>query len=193
MKKVPYRYTLPIKPKEYLKQGRNHCGVYTVKGIMSALEQDIYKDPRDYHISLFGKVSGALLPGGLSKVLKHHRLDPTIKKADNLPDKQKLEILKKELLRGYPVILAVGNGYKEDGSYSGFKASYTGHWISLWGFDDRKKVFYLYDSAAPLVSWNRSIPIGNVKRTYSQVLRDWHGSFYMWNRRYLYISLFGKK
>lgn len=193
MKKILSRYVLSLKPKEYLKQGSNHCGVYTVKGIMSALNKDIHKDPRDYHISFLGRVSGGLLPGGLIKVLAHYRLQPVIKRVDKFEDNQKLDVLKKELLRGYPVILAIGNGYKKDGSYSSLKAAFVGHWISLWGFDDKHKVFYLYDSAAPLVSWDKSIPIGNVKRAYQEILRDWHGSFYMWKRRYLYISLFANK
>ncbi|MEK6842215.1 MAG: hypothetical protein AABX84_00205, partial [Nanoarchaeota archaeon] len=58
------------------------------------------------------------------------------------------------------------------------------HWISVWGYNNKEKVFYIYDS---FVRKKDKIPIGNVKRTYSQLLRDWKGAFY--TKSYLYILI----
>lgn len=189
MKKLPLKFVLPINPAQYLQQGPNHCGVYTVKGIMSALGRDIYNDPREYHVTRIGRLSGSLLPGGLVKILLQYNLHPSIKCAQHLKVDEKIDLLKEELLRGFPVIVAIGNGYKKDGSYSWLKAKIVGHWISLWGYNDLKKIFYAYDSSVPKTLHDKTLSVGNVKRTYSEFIRDWYGSFYMWKRRYLYITI----
>ena len=81
--------------------------------------------------------------------------------------------MKDNLRKGFPVILRIGNGYTKNGGFNILKALILGHWISIWGFSDSKKVFYIYDSAAPAAQLKNDIPIGNVIRPYEDVLRDW--------------------
>lgn len=83
-------------------------------------------------------------------------------------------------------MLRIGNGYLKSGKYSPFIASFMGHWITLWGYNDKEKAFYVYDSYVPARRHNKTIPIGNTKRTYEEVLRDW-GKGFPHSRRYLYI------
>lgn len=40
MKKNPVKFILTRKPEEYLKQGLSHCGVYSLKAILSAYGKD---------------------------------------------------------------------------------------------------------------------------------------------------------
>lgn len=97
------------------------------------------------------------------------------------------------------IIEAFGKGDKKDprdyhtldGGYSKLQAALVGHWITLWGYDDKKKVFYVYDSAASRKLYD-DVPIGNKKRSYKQILRDWKGADlakFIWNWEYFYIEV----
>lgn len=174
MQTLPSRFVLSIKPKEYLKQGLSHCGVYSIKAILSAYGRDTKKRPEDYHTSWFGMLTGvALTREYIANILQKHGLKATVKTAKDLSPKQKLGVLKEILTSNAPVLLSIGNGYRSDGSYNSLRAKLIGHFITLWGYDDKEQVFYVYDSCVPKDRYNSTIPIGNTKRTYSQMLRDW--------------------
>ena len=55
MQELPPKFTLSKKPKEDLKQGISHCGVYGVKAILSAFGLDNKEHPKDYHTNWIGK------------------------------------------------------------------------------------------------------------------------------------------
>ena len=96
------------------------------------------------------------------------------------------------LSKDAPVILMVGNGYQRSGEYSRLRAAIVGHIITVWGYDDREGVCYMYDSAAPTEHYATNVPIGNTKRTYEQVLRDWYGAFpsrLLWRGSFHYIEV----
>jgi len=176
---------LQRKPKEYLKQGLSYCGGYQIKGILSAFGKG-NRDPKDY-ASFFGISTGNFI----IRRLREHGLNASVESAKGFTDKKKLEILKKYLQKGFPVILRIGNGYMPNGKFNLLQALIIGHWISVWGFDDKKGIFYLYDSAAPVKDWKRNLPIGNVVRSYESVLRDWRlgGRFGFGIRKYNYIAV----
>ncbi|PJC33239.1 hypothetical protein CO051_01830 [Candidatus Roizmanbacteria bacterium CG_4_9_14_0_2_um_filter_39_13] len=95
---------------------------------------------------------------------------------------------------GNPVMVWIGNGYLPNGGYSRIMRMAICHWITIWGYDDEKKVFYVYDSAVPKNHHDVTVPIGNVKRTYNEMLRDWSGAWLprLWgftNYQYIEISL----
>lgn len=71
----------------------------------------------------------------------------------------------------------------KNGSYNPLLAKFFGHSITLWGYDDNEQVFYVYDSAVSINLYDKDIPVGNKKRTYTQILRDWKGA--------LTVKLFG--
>jgi len=50
-----------------------------------------------------------------------------------------------------------------------------------------KKYFYVYDSAIPQKLYAKEIPIGNIERSYQEILRDWKGTFYPWPWKYCYL------
>ena len=178
---------LKIKPKEYLQQGMRYCGGYDIKAVLSAYDLDDGRHPKNYLPTIL-KSLGFMTPKIIKDVLRNYRLRVNVKRANNLLDNKKLEAIKKELDKNHPVILLIGNGYSPKGKYSWIKQQLTSHWISIWGYNDKEKIFYVYDSFVDKNSYDR-IPVGNVKRTYEQVLRDWRGSFYFRHINFLYISV----
>ena len=108
-------------------------------------------------------------------------------------DQERIYTLKKLLLKNKPIPAFVSNGYtytEGNTKYSAFKSLLVGHIISIWGYDDRERVFYLYDSAVSKEYYDKDIPIGNVKRTYEDFLRDWKGSVHRrWLCPYTYLEI----
>lgn len=169
---------LKIKPKKYLEQKIRYCGGYTIKAILSAYDKDDNKKPEEYT----GRLS-IVTSKRIKNILEHYGLSANIKMAYKFSKNKKIEILKNELNNNHPLILLIGNGYFKNGEYFWLKRYLIAHWISILGYNDKEKIFYLYD---PYINKKENIPIGNVKRYYSQLLRDWKGTFY--TKGYLYIS-----
>lgn len=164
-------------PSEYLVQGSSHCGAYSVKGILSAYGLDSKELPEEYHTNLVSRLTGVgFLKNYYVNVLKRHGLEAEGNNASGVSDKEKLELLKGLISRNTPVMIVIGNGYTREGKYHPWRAMVYGHWITLWGYNDKKKMFYVYDSYTSPQFYNKNIPIGNVERTYDQVLRDWKGA-----------------
>ncbi|MBI2508434.1 C39 family peptidase [Candidatus Woesearchaeota archaeon] len=175
------------KPKEYLKQGMRHCGGYTIKAILSAYDLDDGRHPKKYLLPKI-KSLGFTTPKLIQETLKRYGFDAPIKRANKFSNDKKIQSIKQELDKNNPVILLIGNGYSQTGNYSEFRMNWVSHWITVWGYDDKKKTFFIYDSYVDQKSYDR-IPVGNVKRTYEQVLRDWKGAFYFRMKSFLYIPV----
>lgn len=189
MRYIPNKFILPVKPSEYFKQCRSHCGMYAIKGILSAYGLDAHESPENYHPNLIGKFTGITLPWTFPQVLNKYGLRAEIKLAQGSRE-SKISFLKTNLHKDHPIVLLIGNGYSQNGNYSSFRAKFILHWITLWGYDDMEKVFYVYDSAVPKDRYDREIPIGNKKGGYDDVIRDWGAgilSFGFW--KYLYIPV----
>ncbi|MBI5002162.1 C39 family peptidase [Candidatus Woesearchaeota archaeon] len=178
------------KPKEYLQQGMRHCGGYTIKAILSAYNLDDGRHPKKY---LLPKVKslGFTTPKLIQETLKKYGFDAPIKRANKLSDDRKIQSIKKELDKNRPVILLIGNGYSSTGKYSALRMNCISHWISVWGYNDKEKIFFIYDSYVDKKSYDK-ILVGNVKRTYKQVLRDWKGTFYFRTKSFLYMPVMKK-
>lgn len=193
-KQIPEKYAVNKIPKEYLKQGIVHCGVYTAKAVLEAFDKGVHKDPRKYHVSFLNKITGTIFRSqDLIDVFREYGLRTKAVCTKDYDDSQKLFILKKFLFKDKPVPVFIGNGYTYSHGtegYSPIKALLVGHIISIWGYNDSEKAFYLYDSTVPKDYYNRDIPIGNVKRNYTDFLRDWKGSFHRrWLSPYTYLEI----
>ena len=191
MKELPSRFILSKKPKEYLKQGLSHCHVYSIKGILSAYGKDVKQNPEDYHISRIRRMIGVIWnPEILVKILSLYGVPTEAKTAEDLSPEERLILLKRLLANDTPVMIRIGNGYLPSGKYLVIRGKVVGHWITLWGYDDEEKVFYVYDSAVPKKRYDKDIPIGNKKPTYSEISRDWKGALTPWLfKKYLYIEV----
>ncbi len=193
---LPTKYVLSRRPKEYLKHGLSHCGAYSVKAILSAYGKDMHYHPREYHPTWIGKVTGiSWSKSSWVDVLALYGLRSNFGSATTLSDREKINLLKTQLSRNTPLMVCIGNGYLSDGRYKRLRALLIGNWITLWGYDDAKKIFYVYDSCVPPNRYESGIPIGNTVRTYKQMLRDWKGSitnkllFWLRFPPYFYIAV----
>lgn len=193
MNKLPSRFIVSRRPKEYLEQGPSHCGVYSVKAVLEAYSKVTGVKPEDLHTNWISRITGAVFhPDYLVRMLKSYSLVAKIGTVKHLSDDKKIMHLKSMLSKDAPVILMVGNGYQRSGEYSRLRAAIVGHIITVWGYDDREGVCYMYDSAAPTEHYATNVPIGNTKRTYEQVLRDWYGAFpsrLLWRGSFHYIEV----
>lgn len=180
-------FVVSKKPKEYLKQGLTGCGAYSIKGILSAYGKDDKKHPLEYSIT-------AVLPFIATwrrwvRILQSYGLNARCDFARALSPEERLVRLKELLRRDTPVMLLIGNGYRGCGKWNKWQWRVVSHWVTLWGFDDEKGLFYVYDSAVPRRCYDESIPIGNVVRSYRQVVRDMEGGHPWWRRHaYIYIT-----
>ena len=195
MIKPPSKFILSKKPKEYLKQGLSHCNVYAIKGILSAYGKDVKQSPEDYHTSRNRRFTGLIWNlEVIAKILSSHGVPAQLNSAANVSEKERLTLLKRLLANDTPVMIRIGNGYLPSGKYLTILGKVVGHWITLWGYDDEEKAFYVYDSAIPKKHYDKGIPIGNKKRTYSEISRDWEGALTPWLfKRYLYIEIKGER
>lgn len=172
-KELPSKFALSVSPKKYLKQGISHCGAYCVKAILSAYKKDTKNKPEEYHTNWIGRIAGVgLVKKYYVKILKSHGIEARVGNAKNLPDGKKLKLLKKLLSNNNPVMLHVSNGYSQNGNYNPIQVAVVRHWITLWGYNDKEQVFYVYDSAVPKKLYDKDIPIGNKKRS---LFRDFEG------------------
>jgi len=178
---------LSKKPKQYPIQGKSHCGAYTTKAILSAYKRKTENNVKSYHISFLGKTTGGIFPRTFIKLLGKNGVNAIAKKANNLTDEDRIFLLKNLLNKNRPVILLIGNGYGKNGKHSSLKAKLVGHWISLWGYDENKNRFYVYDSAARNI--DNQIPIGNISRSYQEIIRDWNGPIFPYPSSFFYIEI----
>lgn len=196
MGSLPTKFILTIKPKEYLVQGPSHCGAYSVKGILSAFDRDSKGHPKEYHPIWLGKLTGGTFGKNYwVNVLKHYGIDAEFKTARNLSPVEKINLLKSLVTKNAPVMIRIGNGYFRSNNYNPLLGKIVTHWITLWGYDDKEKVFYVYDSGLTKNLYDKNVPIGNIKRTYNEILRDWNfGAWQPWTwyispQTYAYIKI----
>ncbi|MBI3559997.1 C39 family peptidase [Candidatus Gottesmanbacteria bacterium] len=193
MNKLPSRFIVSRRPHEYLKQGPSHCGVYSVKAVLEAFSKVTGVKPEDFHTNWISRITGSVFhPDYLVHILESYSLVAKNGTVKHLSDDKKIMHLKSMLSKDAPVILMVGNGYQRNGAYSRLKAAIVGHIITVWGYDDREGVCYMYDSAVSKEQYAPNVPIGNIKRTYEQVLRDWQGAFssrLLWRDSFRYIEV----
>jgi hypothetical protein len=196
MRQLPTSFVLSRKPKEYLKQGISHCGTYSVKAILSAFGLDNRKHPKEYHTNWVGKhlFSMAVGPKYYDKIFQSYGVQSETKTAKNLPNEEKLNLLNELLSQDKPVMIRIGNGYLTE-KYNPILGRIVPHWITLWGYDDKRQLFYVYDSGLPKGAWSMNIPVGNTTRTYKEILRDWNfGQWQPWcwntsRENYLYVKI----
>src|SRR3989338_708431 len=153
---LPKKYILTIKPKEYLKQGPSHCGVYSIKAILSAYGLDDKTHPKYYHPNLFHQeISITWGKRYYTDILAKYGIDASMISAEGFSENEKLNILKNLLSHNAPVMIRTGNGYISD-TYNPLLGKLITHWLTLWGYDDNHKIFYVYDSGLRKKFWNKT-------------------------------------
>lgn len=199
MQTLPDKFILTTKPTNYLHQGLSHCGAYSVKAILEAYGLDTKNHPKYYHPHLLGRVIGTTYGRQYYvNILKNNGVEAKAKTAEGITAEERIFLLKKLLNRDTPIMIRIGNGYLTN-TYNPIIGKIAAHWITLWGYDDKNKMFYVYDSGLSKKYWDKNVPIGNTTRTYKEILRDWR--FGKWQPHtwpmvgrceYLYIEILSK-
>jgi len=183
------KVVLDKRPCEYHKQGISFCGGYSAKAILEAYGLPTPDHPRDLYPSLVGKITGMAFDiETWPRVFVQRGLQPEVGCAKG---QDCLGLLKSYLRQGVPVMVRIGNGYRPNGTYSQWQAKVVGHFITVWGYDDQEKVFYVYDSCVPTERHDHAVPVGNTKRSYEAMSRDWGGAplLHWYAPPYFYIAV----
>ena len=186
---IPSKFILSHKPTQYRRQGPSHCGLFAAEGVISAYGKNSEdKHPKAFHQSLFQRIFGLTPPSLIVDTLRNYGFEVNHGNTKDMSNQERLLFLKKVLANDTPIIMHIGSGYWRNGSHKPLLGKLIGHWISLWGYDDNKEVFYIYDSIVAHC-FHQKVPIGNVARPYKNVLRDWGQGVTPVPRRYEYVQI----
>lgn len=127
----PARFSLQFSSRYNYRQGYNECGPFSAKAVITILKgKDIPIGEAAGEIKWRLK-NGNTLPWGLEAYLKKNHIFVDTPNFFSVDDSEKIEILKKNLAAGKPVIVLIGLGKYQ-------------HYITLVGYENA--YFYVYDS-----------------------------------------------
>ena len=110
-----------------------------------------------------------MTPRSLVSVLKKYEIKYIILKYRFIKKTERLSRLKEEIKWG-PIVLATANWLTKKKYFSRRKALTHWHYISLWGFNDDEKCFYVYDSSCAREP-DFNLKIWTIKIPYKYVLK----------------------
>ena len=146
------------------------CAHYSLKAVIEWNGEKV-KKVEDYSSDWWSRKTYMMTPRWIKKVLKKYGLNYTILNARKLNDKERLFLLKQNLKDG-PIILLIANWQTKKKRFSWSKALTHWHYVTLWWYNDGKKVFYVYDSNTKRKThhnekqWILEVP-------YKYVLKEW--------------------
>jgi hypothetical protein len=147
------------------------CGMYTLKAVIEWFNGSQINNYKNYASGWLSRNTWYMLPWGLLKVLRHHWLSSQRVYCKWTKKTNKIKELQTLLNKG-PVILLISHAYSSKRDFSFRRAFMLQHYISLWWYDDEKRVFYVYDSNTekPHHKWE-TLPVGNILLEYDKLLR----------------------
>ena len=120
------------------------CAQHSLKAVIEG-KQRISNPMKTYSSDWRSRTTYLMTPWGITKVLRKYQLAYEVIKAKRLKDEEKLNLLKEHLGKG-PIILLVANGQTKRNRFSLRRALFHWHYITLWWYHDREKMFFVYDS-----------------------------------------------
>jgi len=157
------------------------CAHYSLKAVIE-WEKNIEKPIEDYSSDRWSRKTYLMTPRGIKKVLKKYGLNYKILNARKLNDDERLFLLKQNLKDG-PIILLIANGQTKKKRFSRSKALTHWHYVSLWWYNDKKKVFYVYDSNTKRKTQHNEKP-WILEVPYKYILKEWR----IWVSRVIFSS-----
>lgn len=155
------------------------CANYSLKAVIEWKNRT--KRPiEEYAADWWSRATYLMTPRWITKVLKKYKLKYSILKAKTLSDDERLFLLKYNLKR-WPIILLVANWQTKKKRFSRSRALVHRHYITLWGYDEKKKIFYVYDSntkrktETEVMKWTLKVP-------YKYILKEW----WIWASKIIY-------
>lgn len=146
------------------------CAHYSLKAVIEWKSESV-KNLEDYSIDWWSRKTYFMTPWWILKVLKKYKLDYSILKAKKLKENGKLFLLKQNLKDG-PIILLVANWQTKKRRFNRWKALIHRHYITLWWYNEKKKIFYVYDSNTKRKTWNHVLE-WTLEVPYKYILKAW--------------------
>lgn len=162
-----------------------YCWPEQVRLIVETNEKSQHKHESFYTDTLLQKFIWGMMPRQIIKILKKYWFHPKIwflkwKKED------KLSILKHKL-QAWPIVLMITHAYDAKKRFNLLRALWFHHYISIWWYNEKDQVFYVYDSSIA-TTIRKDIPIWNTTFSYNEIIR--YGKYpVLWLVRNLYISM----
>lgn len=155
------------------------CAHYSLKAVIE-WKENILNPIETYSADWWSRNTFLMIPWWIKRVLKKYKLKYEVLKAKKLEYTDKLELLKSNLKKG-PIILLVANWQTRRKRFSRWKALTHRHYITLWWYDDKNQVFYVYDSNTKrktlkhVMKWTLKVP-------YEYILKEW----WIWASKLIY-------
>ena len=142
------------------------CAHYSLKAVIEWNGGRV-KNIEDYSSDWWSKNTYFMTPWWIKKVLKKYKLKYSILNARKLSDDERLFLLKQNLKDG-PIILLVANWQTRKKRFLWWKALIHWHYVTLWWYNNKKKIFYVYDSNTKRNLWKKWI----LEVPYKYVLKE---------------------
>lgn len=158
---IPEKYFAKISDNRIFSQGYNQCGAFSSSFVLRNLGVEVYGG--DIYGSMTPKMkNGYLLPDALISLFKKNGFKAILRRGN-------LEDLKRQLLKGKPVIVVIGRGFNWQ------------HYIVVTGFD--KDNIYTVDS---LLNYSE----GSYNKKYSnfEFTKLWNNELPIFNSLYIDIE-----
>lgn len=155
------------------------CAHYSLKAVIE-WKSRVQKPIEDYAANWWSKTTYLMTPWWITRVLKRYKLKYSILKAKTLTKDERLSLLKYNL-RQWPIILLVANWQTKRKRFSWWRALVHWHYISLWGYDEKNKMFYVYDSNTKRKT-EKEIMKWTIKVPYKYILKEW----WIWASKIIY-------
>lgn len=165
-------YIVPRFPSSFSSKDerRGTCGMYTLKAVIEWYNQSQINNYRYYANDRLSKKTWYMLPWWLMKVLRQSWLSARRIYCRWMRKEQKLDILRSMIRQG-PVILLISHAYSSKRYFSFRRACTLQHYISLWWYDDDKRIFYVYDSNTEKTHHiGNTLAVGNIILSYDSLL-----------------------
>ena len=146
------------------------CAHYSLKAVIEWNWWKV-KNIEAYSSDWWSRKTYLMTPWWILKVLKKYKLKYNVLKAKGLNNDEKLFLLKLNL-KEWPIILLIANWQTKKNRFNRGKALLHWHYVTLWWYNDKKKIFYVYDSNTKrktgnnVMKWTLEIP-------YKYVLKAW--------------------
>lgn len=157
---------------------KSGCGMYTLKAIIEWYTQSQINNYKYYADGLLGKLTGFMFPHSLLRVLSRAWITAKRIHCRFLSKDKKIARLH-TLLQKWPVILLISHAYSSKTNFSFLRAFTLQHYITVWWYDDNKRLFYVYDSNTQKSHYTWDVlPVGNIVLDYDHLL--WYWRLWWW-------------
>ena len=154
------------------------CAHYSLKAVIEWKREKV-KKIEDYSSDWWSRNTYFMTPWWVKKVLKKYKLKYSVLNARKLSDDERLFLLKQNL-KDWPIILLIANWQTKKRWFNRWKALIHWHYVTLRWYNEKKKIFYVYDSntkRSPGKKWTLEIP-------YKYILKEWK----FWVSRIIFSS-----